>query len=186
MGDLRAFGHPLRLRLLELLEAVGPLTATQAAALAGTSPSNASFHLRLLSRHGFVEEADGGTGRQRPWRSVDTALSIEVDELDDDGRRQVRGVIEVMAARYRNTVLAWQQHREAFDERWRDAAGDTHLMLHLTHEELAELSATVHGALLAFVDRPRPEGTLPIAVTFSAVPVHVPAAPTTTSTEERA
>jgi DNA-binding transcriptional ArsR family regulator len=67
---MRALAHPLRLRLLEELVLRGPLTATQCAELVGESPSSCSFHLRSLAKYGFVEEAEGGTGRQRPWRTV--------------------------------------------------------------------------------------------------------------------
>ena len=40
----------------------------------GESPSNCSFHLRQLAKYGFVEEAEGGTGRQRPWRAVHVGM----------------------------------------------------------------------------------------------------------------
>ena len=74
LGDdplaMRALAHPVRIRLLEELTFRGPLTATQAADHVGESPSSCSFHLRTLAKYGFVEEAGGGTGRQRPWRVV--------------------------------------------------------------------------------------------------------------------
>ncbi len=65
---MRALAHPTRLRLLELLATEGPLTATQAGDHIGESAASCSFHLRSLSRHGFVAEAEGGRGRERPWR----------------------------------------------------------------------------------------------------------------------
>jgi hypothetical protein len=34
----------------------------------GENPANASFHLRQLAKYGYVVEAGGGTGRQRPWK----------------------------------------------------------------------------------------------------------------------
>src|SRR3954454_18748236 len=65
---MRALAHPVRLALLEALTDAGPLTATEAGEKVGESPANASFHLRQLAKYGFVEEAEGGTGRRRPWR----------------------------------------------------------------------------------------------------------------------
>lgn len=174
-GELRAFSHPLRLRLMELLDREGPLTATRAAALADTTPSNASFHLRLLARHGLVEEAPGGTGRQRPWRAVAGTLAIHADQLDDAGRAEVRGLVEIMAQRYRHNALAWQRHRAGYDQSWRAAAGETHLVLSLTAAELAELRAVVANHLNTLIERtePSPAGErLPVAVLFSAVPAH--------------
>src|SRR5690348_15693109 len=62
-----ALAHPTRLALLELLGAEGPLTASEAGKRLGESPGTMSWHLRLLARHGFVVEAEGGSGRRRPW-----------------------------------------------------------------------------------------------------------------------
>src|SRR3954465_3146433 len=71
---MRAMAHPVRLALMEALNDAGTLTATEAAERVGESPSNCSFHLRQLAKYGFVEEAPGGTGRQRPWRAVHTGM----------------------------------------------------------------------------------------------------------------
>ncbi|HEY0636854.1 MAG TPA: helix-turn-helix domain-containing protein [Pseudonocardiaceae bacterium] len=185
VGQLRAFSHPLRLRMLELLDTSGPMTATEVAALAGTTPSNASFHLRLLARHGFVEEAEGGSGRQRPWRAVDVTLRVDRDALDGEGRRQLRGLLELMIARYRRTVLAWERTRDDHDRAWREAAGETHQVLHVTAAELSTLSREVHELLTRLTDRPRPADALPVAITFSALPVTEHAARTTSEDQEQ-
>src|SRR6476659_5694344 len=66
---LRALAHPTRLKLVGLLRKHGPLTATQAGVLLDEVPASASFHLRQLAKYGLVEEAPGGRGRERPWRS---------------------------------------------------------------------------------------------------------------------
>src|SRR2546423_11325721 len=67
---LRAMAHPVRLRLMEELLIRGPATATELAERVGENPANCSWHLRQLAKYGFVEEAGGGTGRQRPWQIV--------------------------------------------------------------------------------------------------------------------
>ena len=76
---MRAMAHPVRLALMQALNDAGTLTATEAAERVGESPSNCSFHLRQLAKYGWVEEAPGGKGRQRPWRAV-------YDRLPDDRR----------------------------------------------------------------------------------------------------
>ena len=58
---LRAYAHPVRMRLMGLLRTEGPLTATRAADLLGESSGTCSFHLRQLAKYGLVEEAEGGT-----------------------------------------------------------------------------------------------------------------------------
>ena len=174
---LRGLSHPLRLRLLELLETEGPLTATQAATQLGTTPSNCSFHLRLLARHGFVEEAPRGTGRQRPWRAVDQTNRVKVDELDPAGRLAVRELLEVMAERYRQNVLTWLRTRDRYPAAWRDAAGETHSVLYLTASELAALNEQLHEVVAPYADRTRaerPPGGAPVAITLSTLPLRPP------------
>ena len=79
---MRALAHPVRLALLEALAHAGTLTATQASELLGESPANCAFHLRTLAKYGYVVEAGGGRGRERPWRRAHTALHI-TSEQDD-------------------------------------------------------------------------------------------------------
>src|SRR5829696_9001920 len=108
--DFRALSHPLRLRLLELLDE-GPLTATEAAATLNTTPANCSFHLRLLARHGFVTEAPRGAGRQRPWQLAEEGMSIVGRSMDDEGRRAVRALMTILDERHRQRVLQWRRTR---------------------------------------------------------------------------
>ena len=63
-----------------LLRTHGPLTATQAAELLGESSGTTSFHLRQLAKYGLVEEAGGGTGRQKPWRATTMSTSWDATE----------------------------------------------------------------------------------------------------------
>src|SRR5215813_9030667 len=72
---LRAYAHPVRMRLIGLLRTEGPLTATRAADLIGESSGTCSFHLRQLAKYGLVEEAEGGTGREKPWRATTTSTA---------------------------------------------------------------------------------------------------------------
>jgi DNA-binding transcriptional ArsR family regulator len=169
-SELRAFSHPLRLRLMEVLDAEGPLTATEAAGRVGTTPSNASFHLRLLARHGFVEEASAGSGRRRPWRRVERPIAVDSDELDDESRLELRALLEVMLARHRENVLRWARERGSYPREWRDAAGETYTVAHLTADELAELDASLRAVLSTVTDKPVRPGTLPVAITLSTLP----------------
>jgi DNA-binding transcriptional ArsR family regulator len=70
---MRALAHPVRLELLAVLSD-GPLTATQCAERVGESPQSCSYHLRTLARHGFVEPAAAGNGKERPWQKVARGL----------------------------------------------------------------------------------------------------------------
>jgi len=56
----RALGHPMRVRILELLRD-GDKTVGELRALTGLDSSGASQHLATLRRHGIVESVKAGT-----------------------------------------------------------------------------------------------------------------------------
>ncbi len=74
---LRVLAHPARQRLIAELFSGEVLTATEAAALVGLTPSATSYHLRALEKWGVVERDESSTdARERPWRSTATTISI--------------------------------------------------------------------------------------------------------------
>src|SRR5918999_5562037 len=77
---LRALAHPVRLRVRELLREEGPMTATEVAERIGESPANCSFHLRTLAKYGFIEEAERGKGRNRPWRAKSGSIVLQAEK----------------------------------------------------------------------------------------------------------
>jgi predicted ArsR family transcriptional regulator len=176
--DLRALSHPLRVRLMELLAQEGQLTATEAAAELGTTPANCSFHLRLLARHGFVEEAEGGVGRQRPWRLVEQETRILTKDLDSDGLSALRALDELRWVRRQHRQSEWWRTRDGYPERWRSAASDSFAVLRLTADELDELADAVQAVINQYVERGAPSkrrpGTAPIDISVSMTPLRQP------------
>jgi hypothetical protein len=73
---MRALAHPVRMELLRLFGFNETLTATQASELLGESPANVAFHLRTLAKYGYLVEAGGGRGRERPWTVASRAMNI--------------------------------------------------------------------------------------------------------------
>src|SRR4051812_47516978 len=68
---LRAFAHPLRMRLLGLLRLDGPATASELARRVDESSGSTSYHLRQLARYGFVvEDAEQPSRRERRWAAA--------------------------------------------------------------------------------------------------------------------
>ena len=80
---MRALAHPVRMALLDMIAVAGTLTATQASEALGESPANCAFHLRTLAKYGFVREAGGGRGRERPWTRARRVISISSTEQDN-------------------------------------------------------------------------------------------------------
>jgi DNA-binding transcriptional ArsR family regulator len=74
---IRAIAHPARMVVIDALYDQGrELTATQAAELAGITPSAMSYHLRALERFGIVKRATSSDGRERPWVRAARDLAI--------------------------------------------------------------------------------------------------------------
>ena len=159
---MRALAHPTRLALLDHLHAAGQATATECGDAVGDSPSSCSYHLRALAKWGFVEEAKGGVGRERPWRP--TAARIE---FDSDG---------LESAVLRAELVARQQHRvrdalrreHELPPRWRRAAQTSSSSLALTPLELEELGERFEALLDEYRGRGERRGTRTVVVSFGA------------------
>ncbi len=78
---LRAITHPVKWRVLQALWSGRTLTATQAANIAGITPSAMSYHLRHLAKLGMIERLESDDGRERPWRAISEAphLTLQPD-----------------------------------------------------------------------------------------------------------
>ncbi len=69
--QLKALGHPLRLKVLQTLgESEQALTNRELAAQLGVDPGHLHFHVRMLHRAGLIELAEPGRGREKPYRAV--------------------------------------------------------------------------------------------------------------------
>lgn len=92
---LRGLVHPIRVRLLYLLETDGPATASQLGRRIGQSSGVTSYHLRILAELGFVEDdAERGNGRDRWWRPRYRASAFSFRSPDDPGDSETVEVAE--------------------------------------------------------------------------------------------
>lgn len=181
IGDalaLRAFAHPLRLKLHALVGREGSITAAEAARQLGVSQALASHHLRQLAKYGYVEPAEAGDNRERPWRVTHTSNSFEPDqsaEAQEAAEALERFVIERAA-----THLAdWQQRRGEEDPGWTEHTGISQSLVYLTLDEMAALHRAWDELITPLVRRrplgtpaTRPADAIPIDVTLIAVPLH--------------
>lgn len=63
---IACLGSPVRQRLLDRLEALGPATAAELAESLGLPPDRVYYHLRLLEKHDLIREVGHeGEGRRR-------------------------------------------------------------------------------------------------------------------------
>jgi hypothetical protein len=172
---LRALAHPLRLSLLGLLRAEGPLTATRAGELLGQSSASCSFHLRQLAKYGLVEEAGGGHGRERPWRA--SAMFTDVPSVTGSPELAAASGLfrSLVAERYYEQMMHWLKAWPDEPADWQQAAQFKDVLLYLTAAELAELGNQVDGLVNRYLDRlPRAELRPPGARLISYIQVAVP------------
>jgi predicted ArsR family transcriptional regulator len=172
---LRAYAHPVRMKLVGLLRTEGPLTATRAGDLLGESSGTCSFHLRQLAKYGLVEEAGGGTGREKPWRA--TTTSTDWDAIADTPELSAAtGMLNTMVAEgYFEQLMRWLEASQDEPAEWQDAAMLGDRILYLTADELTELGRKVRELTDAYFERLvkpelRPEGARLVSYLHIAFP----------------
>jgi predicted transcriptional regulator len=190
--SLRAFAHPLRVKLMSALRAYGPLTATQAAEFVGDSPSNCSFHLRTLASFGVIEQAPGSDNRSRPWQAVRGSVSFDPDD-SVESRAAWEAASDVLHASAMSELAAWIRVQPDRPEPWHEAWFDSNMTAPMTAEEVHRLGRQFAALLQPFTDRKGTriqsgepllqDGELPVRVLSIAFPNTFPR-PDETSPED--
>jgi DNA-binding transcriptional ArsR family regulator len=174
---LVALAHPARLRLMEELTLSGPATATELGERVGESPANCSWHLRQLARYGFVEEAGGGVGRQRPWRIRPVVRTWGRSDHDPELNLAGDAASDMILDREVAALRAWERQRREEDPAWRQAAFVINSVAWLTLDELGELNRHITELLTRHTERldpdQRPPGVRPVRLTAWGVPARV-------------
>jgi DNA-binding transcriptional ArsR family regulator len=161
---LRAYAHPVRMALMGLLRTEGPLTATRAAELLGESSGTCSFHLRQLAKYGLVEEAGGGTGREKPWRATTTTTVWDAAGDDSPETAAAASLLStVIAEQYFEQLTRWLEASPGEPAEWQQAAMLGDRILYVTPAELEELGGRVREVVDEYFERQvrpelRPEG----------------------------
>jgi DNA-binding transcriptional ArsR family regulator len=157
---LRALAHPLRLALLDHLMSFGPRTASECAAVVGSTPSNCSYHLRALAKVGLVEAVDAADGRERPWRSASTGLAFGRSDdpefvigSDTVERALADRQVDDEAALVHRAIA----QRDEQPVEWREASLLNGYALKLTPAELRELGERLDALIRPYIALTRAE-----------------------------
>jgi DNA-binding transcriptional ArsR family regulator len=180
---LKALAHPVRIALIETLSISGAMTATELGEEIGESPTTCSFHLRQLAKYGFVEEAGGGKGRNRPWRM--TSIGMRYGDPNADPEAEIAaGVLgRLLRERQLERYWTWRTTRRSYPTRWQAAAIDNQHVFFVTIEEIEELNREIEQLLLPrFRDRmadpsARPAGAVPVEMLVISYPMQHPGEP---------
>ncbi|MET0424872.1 MAG: helix-turn-helix domain-containing protein [Actinoplanes sp.] len=174
---LRALAHPLRLKLHALVGREGTITAAEAGRQLGVSQALASHHLRQLARYGFVEAAEAGDNRERPWRVVSTSHRWAPGDSQETWEA-VEALEQFLVERSAGYLRDWQERRADHDPAWREHTGVSQNMVYLTLDEMAELARAWDALITPLVERrrlgdvdARPAGSIPVDVTLIGVPI---------------
>jgi predicted ArsR family transcriptional regulator len=138
---------------MEQLAVHGPMTATELAARLDETPSNCSWHLRKLAEHGFVEEAEGGTGRNRPWQSASQGVRWGDPDESPELARASEALSQMMIEREVARFASSRARSRGDTAPWQEASTSSQSMLWLTADELNEINLAVRDLLLSRIDR---------------------------------
>lgn len=150
--QLKALGHPLRLKVLQVLnDSDRPLTNRELAQSLAVDPGHLHFHVRMLHRAGLIELVETG-GREKPYRPIAKHVKVEPEirakglasELQAAQLREVQRAFDLYAARGEFRTV--QVHGNLDIEALRRALDD--LMASL--EELEDESQPLQTITIAF------------------------------------
>jgi helix-turn-helix protein len=170
---MRALAHPARMTLLELLASHETLTATQAAELMGETPANCAFHLRTLAKYGFVQEAGGGRGRERPWRNATRGIKLSRTQSNPQAAIAAQALGDMFRER------SFERVRRAFSAplpgSWEKKRTATFGNCYVTPDEFEQMAKDIREVINRYVDRDddlaqRPEGAQFMELVFFGYP----------------
>jgi DNA-binding transcriptional ArsR family regulator len=104
--QLKALGHPIRLRVLETLGTGTEehLTNRELAKKLDVDPGHLHFHVRMLLKAGLIELAEGGQGREKPYRAVARTVRVAPELLASGLTTDLR------AAMLEQVERGWAEH----------------------------------------------------------------------------
>ena len=93
--QLKALGHPLRVRALEMLgdDTDGELTNRELAQRLGVDPGHLHFHVRMLLKAGLIELVEDRKGREKPYRAVARTFRVSPELLATGGASDIQAAI---------------------------------------------------------------------------------------------
>ena len=158
---LAALAHPLRARLMDILRADGPATASMLAERTGQAIGNVSHHLHTLASCELIAEAPelARDRRERWWQLVSAGTRWRSRDFGGDAATEA---IELAASslgfeRQIAFVRAWATASEEERASWPTGPFSTNSWLRVTDEELAEFALEVVALCRRWSEREIPD-----------------------------
>jgi predicted ArsR family transcriptional regulator len=171
--ELRALAHPVRMRLIKLIAQQGKLTATQCAAEVGESVANCSYHLNMLAKYDYIEQAEGGQGREKPWQLVHEGHSWSNVNLDPEAAVAAEAASRTALDFALDTIRERFQRESLETNEWREALGLSESHEYLTPAELEEMRSEIDEIMRRYKERredpsKRPDDARPVTLSLFA------------------
>jgi DNA-binding transcriptional ArsR family regulator len=160
---LKAFAHPLRMRLYHVLSADGPATVSLLSKRLGQPVGLLSYHLTQLARYEFIVEAPelAKDGRERWWSATGSVSWRRSDFADDpEGLAALEAASQVFVGNLVERMQAFHEERDSWPEEWGNAALASNNWFRLTPAELRELTADLNAVFGKWKRRETPEDGL--------------------------
>ena len=171
---LRALAHPLRWKLIKLVGSEETATATRCAELTGESVASCSYHLNMLAKYGFLVEAEGGQGREKPWKLAARGQTYSEEGLDEEGRLAAEAATEAFLEQEFESIRTANRSADREPKEWRDVSVLRGSTVIVTAEEAAALIADLNEVADRYRDRwdhpeDRPDGARQLRVFLSSM-----------------
>lgn len=120
---MKAFAHPLRMRMYTFLSDHGSATATRLAEELNESTGQTSYHLRQLEKHGLVEEdTERGSGRERWWKPVGYSLRRHLIQGDAGSDPAMNLLINEQVRDRSEKLRHWLTTMDSAPQEWVEAS----------------------------------------------------------------
>lgn len=149
---IRALAHPIRIRLLDLLNAGEVLTATECGARIDESTASCSFHLRLLEKYGFAERAEP-RGREKPWRAAARSWSMQPDVGQPGSLSAVQELASMTVDAESQRLHAFLAQMNMESAEWVESTALARSTFWATAEELAQVNRDLRAIADRFAGR---------------------------------
>ncbi|MER7614015.1 ArsR/SmtB family transcription factor [Nonomuraea wenchangensis] len=173
LASAKALANPVRQRILRELEILGEATSTVLAGHLGITTGGTSYNLRVLARHGFVEEVpDRGQGRERWWKLSSLSLRFPLlSRQSPELQAAIKKLNELWLNEDLETFALFQAQRERLGE-WSDAVPYSRGSIRLTLDELENFFEDYLALLKRYQREPEetPPGSRTVLTRFIAFP----------------
>ncbi|WP_371529704.1 helix-turn-helix domain-containing protein [Streptomyces sp. NBC_01283] len=157
VDTLKAFGHPLRLKIYSTLRVAGPATASQIAAQVDEAVSLVSYHLRKLAEPGLIREAEvqSGDARERWWEAAQETVSFRHEDFKDtpEGAAAHTAVLRTLIAHREEQYHTYLAQQSAWGAEWRRAADQSDFLARLNPAELTRLNAEISALIKTYEEQ---------------------------------